>query len=389
MNKTTLAIFFGGRSPEHEVSLTSAREICKAINAERYNLLLILITKQGQWQRVVFDRDKHLFSRVADLSLLPTHNGLCFELHDTQALPKGDLLGADLTLNQVEVVFPIIHGLNGEDGSLQGLLQLFNLPHVGPQTFASASGMDKVASKKLFQSAGLPIVKFCDFWEWEVRCEGENTSDKFASLAAICERELTYPMFVKPSNSGSSVGITKTTTRSELLAAIAHAFNYDEHILVEQGVSHGREIEIAVLGNFPDLIASVCGEIKCRTGFYDYEKKYLNDEAELIVPAVIEPDTYQTIKRCAFKAFELINGSGMARIDFLLDSKGEVFLSEVNTVPGFTPISMYPKMLIASGIAYADLIDKLVVLALQTHRQQRRCLERQGQHQHATTTTAA
>ncbi len=354
-----VAVLFGGRSAEHEISCISARSVIDALDPERNEVVLIGISKQGRW---------HLLSGPPSL---PAESGRMPEVTDGTGSPvelategaSSELVAADGTREAIDVVFPVLHGPMGEDGAVQGMFELAGVPYVGAGVLGSAVGMDKAVQKVLFAAAGLPVVDWTVVREpaWEEDPEGVG-----ARAAA-----LGYPIFVKPATLGSSVGISKAHDPSELDAAMAEAFRYARKVVLERAVDGAREIECAVLGN-DAAVASVCGEIVPRGEFYDYAAKYLDiDGAELKIPADIPSEVSRRIQRMAVTAFETVECWGMARVDFFMDAAGELWLNEINTIPGFTSISMYPKLWAASGLAYADLIDRLLDLAVQRHTTER------------------
>ena len=347
MNKTRIGIVFGGRSGEHEVSIISAKSVVNALNKKKYEVVPLFINKEGKWL-LGFDR-KLLKGRGAKQVYLP--------LDPT----KKELVlveKSEISTKKIDVVFPLLHGTYGEDGAVQGLLELSGLPYVGAGVVASAVGMDKVLMKRIFKSVGLPITKYLAI----LRKQVEN---KLEDVVGEVERKMAYPIFVKPANLGSSVGITKAHNRKELTNGLATAGEYDRNLIIEQGVDKAREIEVAVLGN-DDPKASICGEVIPSKEFYDYEDKYILGKAKLQIPALIPKKLSSKIRKMAIKAFQAIDCSGMARADFLIDPKsGEVYIDEINTIPGFTSISMYPKLWEASGISYKDLIDRLINLAIE------------------------
>ena len=354
-----IGIIFGGRSGEHEVSLLSARGVMNAIDKTRYEVVPIGITKDGRWL-ASGDPWKALNSGAmaetnpALLLAEPSNRGL-MRLQDEE---KEQALTA-VRVTQLDVVFPILHGPYGEDGTVQGLLELAGIAYVGAGVAASAVGMDKVLFKNIMVAHQVPTVPYLVI----LRKRWEREPDE---VLAQVEAELGYNCFVKPANLGSSVGITKAHDRDELRAALDEAARYDRKLLVEEAID-AREIEISVLGN-DEPIASVPGEIVPCNEFYDYSAKYLDGESELLIPAPISEETAGRIAELALKAYRAIDCAGMARVDFLLDREtGEVYLNEVNTLPGFTPISMYPKLWEASGISYPELIDRLIQLALERH----------------------
>ncbi len=357
--KLRVGLIFGGRSGEHEVSLMSARGVMGAMDKDRYDVVPIGITKEGRWL-ASGDPLKALTSGVtsesnhAILLAEPTQRGL-------MRLDQGEKEPAlrAVQVSQLDVVFPILHGPFGEDGTVQGLLELAGIPYVGAGVTASAVGMDKALFKDIMSAHGLPVVPYLVIKRKAWEQEAEET------IARI-EAEIGYDCFVKPANLGSSVGITKAHGRTELVAALDQAARFDRKILVEVAVD-AREIEVSVLGN-DEPIASVPGEIIPSNEFYDYAAKYLDGESELLIPAPIPADTTESVQSLAVEAYLAIDCAGMARADFLLDRQsGQVYVNELNTLPGFTPISMYPKLWEASGISYAELIDRLIELALERH----------------------
>jgi D-alanine-D-alanine ligase len=358
--KIRLGVLFGGRSGEHEVSLTSAASLMKALNPAKYEVVPIGITREGKW----------LVGSAAD-KLLP---GVLE--HGTPVIPSADPSGpALIPVNSqlarppsspagIDVIFPVLHGTFGEDGTVQGLLELAGIPYVGAGVLGSAAGMDKDVMKRLFRDAGLPVVP----WVLIPRREWESVR---ASVLKRIGRALRYPLFVKPANLGSSVGISKVRKPRELAAALDLAAEYDRKILVENGVD-GREIECAVLGNEQPQ-ASVPGEIVPVNDFYDYEAKYVKEGSELIIPAKLTRRQTKLVEEYAIRAFQATDCEGMARVDFLLDQRrGRLWVNEINTIPGFTPISMYPKLWEASGVPYPQLVDRLIELALERQREKSR-----------------
>ena len=351
MKKTRVGIVYGGRSGEHEVSIASAASIFKHLDRTRYEPVPIRIEKDGRW---ILGAPAPTAISAADV--LQQNRSVALEpVEPTSAIDR----------RVVDVVFPVLHGPYGEDGTVQGLLELANVPYVGAGVLGSAVGMDKVVMKKLFAADGLPIVPYVALLrpEW--------TGDR-AGLTARVERELGYPVFVKPANLGSSVGISKARSTQELIAAVALALEFDRKVVIEAGVPNAREIECAVLGN-DDPQASVPGEVVPSGEFYDYEAKYLDDASKILIPAPLTEAQAAEIRQLAIKAFRAVDGAGMSRVDFLMaGDSGTLYLNEVNTIPGFTTISMYPKMWEASGLPYADLLDRLITLAIEryTERQQ-------------------
>jgi len=352
-----VGVIFGGRSVEHDVSLVSARSVLRNLDPGRYEVVAIGITRRGKW--VTSSNAEQLIDRGLDwegaegcvLPADPAAGGLLRH-------PRG---AAAPVAEPLDVVFPVVHGGQGEDGTLQGLLELANLPYVGAGVMASSVGMDKDMMKRIFREAGLPIVASRTL----LRSRWEETREV---LLRELPAELGFPCFVKPANTGSSVGISKARDARQLAEGIALAFRYDRKAVVEAAVD-AREIECSVLGN-DDPIASVPGEIVPCNEFYDYEAKYLDEGSRLIIPADLPPERAEEVRRVAVEAFRAVDGAGMARVDFFLDRKsGRLLLNELNTIPGFTPISMYPKLWEAAGIAYSDLLDRLVLLALERHRE--------------------
>ncbi len=341
MKKIRVGVIFGGRSGEHEVSLRSAESILKAIDRNKYDVVPIGITHEGKW----------LVSKSA-MAMLPAKDQI------QKVLTSGEpvTLPAEPADNGiVDVVFPIMHGTYGEDGTIQGLLELANVAYVGAGVLGSAVGMDKGVMKRLLREAGLPIVDY-----WTVR---KQDLDSFLQAHIS---SLPYPVFVKPANLGSSVGISKVHSAEELPAALEAAAEYDRKIVVEQGVD-AREIELSVLGN-DDPIASVPGEIIPSREFYDYAAKYVDEDSRLLIPAPLTDIQKNDAQRLSISAFRILECSGMARVDLFLEKPtGKFYVNEINTLPGFTTISMYPKLWDASGIPYPELIDRLVTLAIERH----------------------
>jgi D-alanine-D-alanine ligase len=348
--KLRVAILFGGRSAEHEISLISARNIAAAMDQKKYRISAIGIDKQGRWH---YDRGSRLLRDKTATQIEPRGRGT-----STAVLSGGAALQA---LAAVDVAFPVLHGPFGEDGTVQGLLKLANIPFVGAGVLGSAVGMDKDVMKRLLRDAGIPIAKFLVF---------DRATKNQISFSRV-RRELGMPVFVKPANLGSSVGISKAARPSEFVRAVAEAFRYDNKIVVEENIS-GREIECAVLGNEQPR-ASLPGEIITGHNFYSYEAKYVDDKgARLVIPAVLPRPVIRRLQELSLRTFQVLCCSGMARVDFFLRGKSEIFVNEINTIPGFTAISMYPKMWGASGLSYSRLIDRLIELALQQFRAERR-----------------
>ena len=393
MKKLRIGILFGGRSGEHEVSLLSAASVLNAIDKSKFEVVPIGITKDGHWLTAA-DAEKLLTGKAGEPHVTQAH----LRAGDPEATPGATLLAtgeavvvppepqqatgsivpfqtdalhrraADRAIN-VDVIFPVLHGTFGEDGTIQGLLELADLAYVGAGVLGSAAGMDKDIMKALFRAAGLPIVKHVSL----LRSDWESNPKKIQKLV---ESKLKYPVFVKPANLGSSVGISKAHDRKELGPAIEEAAKFDRKIVIEQGVGgskqKAREIECAVLGNDKPE-ASVPGEIVPIKEFYDYAAKYLDEGSDLIIPAKLAKAETKKIQQLAIAAFQAVDCSGLARVDFLMDPKTrKIYLNEINTMPGFTAISMYPKMWAASGLKYPDLIERLIQLGVERHQDKKR-----------------
>jgi D-alanine-D-alanine ligase len=348
-----VGVVYGGRSGEHEVSLRSAAAIIGALDRERYEVVPIAITKEGRW---LSGPDTLRLLEVAqrDLAAAPEHGQAVTIAPDPtrrELIPLGS--GSSLPL---DVVFPVLHGTYGEDGTIQGLLELAGLPYVGAGVLASAVGMDKAAMKSIFRDSGIPVCR------WLVARAGAQSD---ADLAARVGRELGFPCFVKPANLGSSVGITKVRKPADLAAAVSEAASFDPKLVIEESIDC-REFECAVLGNdLPE--ASVIGELVPSHEFYDYADKYVDQGARTIIPAELPKETAEGMRALAVKTFQAIDCSGLARVDFFLDKSGRVLVNEINTMPGFTAISMYPKLWEATGIRFPALLDRLITLALERH----------------------
>jgi D-alanine-D-alanine ligase len=350
MEKRRVGLIFGGRSVEHEVSLASATSILKALDPNHYDVVLIAVAPDGSWHLgppTLPPEDAVTGEPVA----LPAAPG-----DRTLVSPSNRDLGPAADL---DVVFPIIHGCGGEDGTLQGLLELAGVPYVGSGVLGSALQMDKEVAKRLLAAAGVPVVPWVVVRSVEVAHWNESASERVVS-------ELGLPLFVKPSNLGSSVGISRVSETAGLGAALREASRYDTKLLVERGID-AREIEVALLGNDP-IEASVPGEIRTRHAFYDYEAKYADDTTDLIVPAPLSEEQTRRTQELAVVAMQTLEGSGLGRVDFLLDREtGELYVNEVNSLPGFTEASMYPRLWEASGVPYPALLDRLIELGLERH----------------------
>lgn len=381
MKRLRIGVVYGGRSSEHEVSLASAASIFATLDRERYEPVPIRIERNGRWaladrpptvesaadaieshraekaRTLRAFREVHLVARPGDETLLTLERGL-----DEPGADIGQTVVNSLSL---DVIFPIVHGPFGEDGTLQGLLELANVPYVGAGVLAAAVGMDKAVMKVLFAAAGLPIVRHEVVLRRDWRANREAIGDRLVT-------QLGYPLFVKPANLGSSVGISRVNQPSELPAAMDLAAEFDRKLVIEEGISPCREIECAVLGN-EDPEASVPGEILPAGNFYDYEAKYLDDRSRTDIPAQLTAEQRTEIQRLALAAFRAIDGAGMARVDFLIDTDADrIVVNEINTHPGFTTISMFAKMWEATGVSYAALLDRLVDLALERHAEKQR-----------------
>jgi D-alanine-D-alanine ligase len=386
MKKLRVGILFGGRSGEHEVSLLSAASVLHAIDKSKYEVVPIGITKEGRWLTA-----EHAENLLAGKLTQEPRNLRAGDPHTTPAaavLTRGEAAivppepvqrqsglvpfqsdagplrrSSDRAID-VDVIFPVLHGTFGEDGTIQGLLELADIAYVGAGVLGSAAGMDKDIMKALFRAAGIPIVKHVTI----LRSAWQKNSSRVAKLV---EQKLKYPVFVKPANLGSSVGISKAHDRKELAPAIREAAKFDRKIVVEQGVggnkNKAREIECSVLGN-DEPMASIPGEIVPIKEFYDYDAKYLDEGSQLIIPAKLTKSQNKAVQELAVRAFKAVDCTGLARVDFLMDPKtGKIFLNEINTMPGFTSISMYPKLWAASGLQYPQLIDRLIQLGIERH----------------------
>lgn len=361
-DKLIVAVLFGGRSGEHEVSLMSARSVLSVLDPEKYTVVQIGITHTGAWvtgENVIGAFKKGEYDHFTEISLLPdpTRPGLL--LHER---------GEEETHIKVDVFLPILHGTFGEDGTLQGLFELADVAYVGANVVSSAVGMDKGVFKAVMQANGIPVVPGV------LTTRREITADINAVIAKV-EALGDYPFFTKPANLGSSVGISKCRSRSDLLEGLMDAARYDRRILVETAVHAPREIEISVLGN-EQIDVSVPGEILPNADFYSYNAKYFSEDSKLVIPAELTAEQTTLITKYARAAYKAIDGCGMSRVDFLIDTQtGGIFLNEVNTIPGFTSISMYPKLWQASGLPYPRLIDRLIELAID-RKSERDALER-------------
>ncbi|MBY0121179.1 D-alanine--D-alanine ligase [Bacillus sp. S/N-304-OC-R1] len=350
--KTKVGLLYGGKSAEHEVSMQTAMAVIKALDLEKFEIYPIYISKDGEW-----NKGPQLTGPVSSVKELAYSN---HEALPPTALAPALFKATEAEKSSFDVIFPLLHGPNGEDGTVQGLLELLNLPYVGNGVLSSSAGMDKVIMKNIFAQAGLPQVKYV----WFIRSEWEKSNDDAYDKV---EKELGYPCFVKPANLGSSVGISKCTNRAELERAFIEAFQFDRKIIIEEGVS-AREIEAGVLGN-DNPECSVAGEIVPKKEFYDYKAKYEDGNTALIIPAEITESEYNELKEMAIRAFKALDCSGLVRADFFLTREGKWFINEVNTMPGFTPFSMFPLLWKHSGVEYPQLIERLVNLAIERYEE--------------------
>ena len=355
MSKMNVCILFGGVSPEHEISLRSAESVLNNINKDKYQVFPVGITKTGDW--ILFSGE--------DYSLLP--RGLWQEHPGNRQVAISPIRGQGLLIfegeslrrERIDVVFPVLHGENGEDGSIQGLLQLAGIPYVGCHVAASAVAMDKTLTKLVADQAGIRQAAWQLIWDHELEHHTQRAIE-------ILESRFAYPMFVKPAGTGSSVGVSKAADRDALDKALLAAAKYDKKILVEEFI-HGREIEVAVMGN-DNPVASICGEIDSGADFYDYDAKYVTDTSRPYIPARIPEDVQEIVREAAIKVYTAIGCQGLSRVDFFATYEdNRVVFNEINTIPGFTSISMYPKLFGASGIPYRQLIDLLLQLAQEAY----------------------
>ena len=354
--KLTVAVLFGGRSGEHEVSLMSARSVLSVLDRSRYNVVEIGITHQGTW----LTGDNVLEALESGKT-----DGLSPVVVSPDPVKKGVYVlegsGASVKftkLSEVDVFFPVLHGSFGEDGTLQGLFELADVAYVGAGVLGSSVAMDKGLFKEVMRSNGIPTPESIIVLRSEIKNSLGTVIEKAEKVGA-------YPLFVKPANLGSSVGVTKCRTRSDLAEGLMDAAQYDRRVLIERGIPNAREIEVSVLGN-DQPTASVPGEIIPGADFYSYDAKYVLENSELVIPASLSADQVRTFRELAVRAYEAVDAAGMARVDFLMEKEsGKIYLNEINTIPGFTKISMYPKLWEASGLPYASLVDRLIDLALE------------------------
>ncbi|MFA9406036.1 MAG: D-alanine--D-alanine ligase family protein [Anaerolineales bacterium] len=365
MDKLKLAVLFGGRSGEHEVSLMSARSVVSALDPSKYEIVEIGITKDGRWfggEEVLASFERGDIQDLSCFTMLGEPEQGSLYLRHEDRMEKN---------HEIDAVFPVLHGSYGEDGTVQGLLELADIPYVGAGVLASAVAMDKALFKDVMRAQGIPVVDWVVFPSTVLDEDADAALDRAESIGG-------YPLFTKPANLGSSVGISRCNHRSDLIEGLHEAAMYDRRVIVEKGLD-AREIEVSVLGN-EDPAASVAGEIVPSDEFYTYDAKYVDDDSELIIPAPIDDATSDKARKLAVDSYKAIDGAGMARVDFLLDrASGELFMNEINTIPGFTSISMYPKLWEATGLEYGDLLDKLIELAFQRQDQKDKLVRTYGE----------
>ncbi len=351
MNKLSVCVLFGGVSPEHEVSLRSAGSVLSHMDPEKYNIFPVGITKEGDW--VLYGGDDYAALAAGSWLECPANRRAAVSPVRGQGLLSFE--GDCVVRERIDVVFPVLHGENGEDGSIQGLMQLAGLPCVGSGVSASAAAMDKTLTKLVADREKIAQAA------WRSVTREELARAEEAALDAV-ERRFSYPVFCKPAGTGSSFGVSKAKDRSSLRAALHEAARYDWKILVEESIE-GQEVEVAVLGNETPA-ASICGEIDAGTEFYDYDAKYRSNCAKLYIPARISEGSAERVRETAVRIYQALGCRGLARVDFFVQEDGTVVFNEINTIPGFTSISMYPKLFEASGIPYGELIDQLISLAM-------------------------
>ncbi|MCY3827143.1 MAG: D-alanine--D-alanine ligase [Candidatus Dadabacteria bacterium] len=360
MSRKTIAVLFGGVSVEHEVSLVSSKFIISNLDPSKFSLLPLLISKDGRWQRAVLEnwQEGHPPAVVPDSEIVPM-------LYGSPPGRFAEIVNGEIKeIFSVDAVFPVLHGTFGEDGSVQGLIDLMGVPCVGVDLLGSSLCIDKIVSKAILRDNGIPVVPFFGFsgTDWQ--------SNKEAVLRRI-EDEIGFPCFVKSSNLGSSVGVSRVDSPEAIAEAVEASFDFSERVIVERAVKNLREIEVSVIGN-QDPQASVPGELVVEGGFYDYQKKYHDESTQFRIPCDLDPETQERIRTLALASYAALCCTGMARVDFLVDADtDQVFVSEINTIPGFTPISMYPKLWEASGLCVGEMLEMLVELAEQRHRMRR------------------
>jgi D-alanine-D-alanine ligase len=355
MSKIRVGIIFGGRSAEHEVSLQSAKNVIAAINRDKYEIVLIGMDKEGRWY--LKDETKYLLNETNPKLIALNNTGNELALVPGESGRQLINMTSETGIGRLDVVFPVLHGTYGEDGTIQGMLKLADIPFVGAGVLGSAIGMDKDVAKRLLRDAGIRVADF-------ITLRKETDAD-----FKTAKEKLGLPLFIKPANMGSSVGISKATCEEEFLEGVKKAFEYDMKVLVEECIE-GREIECSVLGN-DDPIVSIPGEIIPRYEFYSYEAKYIDENGAILeIPAKLSEDEVARFRAAAKKVFETLSCEGMARVDFFLKANGEIIVNEINTIPGFTRISMYPKLWESSGISYGELVERLISLALERFERQ-------------------
>ena len=353
MKKIKIGVIFGGISSEHEVSKVSGTSVISNLNKEKYDILPIYIDEKGNWN--TYEKN------INEIKVLEINTDIKNDIK-----PIANIEGL---LKTLDVVFPVLHGIGGEDGSIQGMFELFNIPYVGCGILASSVGMDKVYTKIIFEKAGIKQAKYEYIRKFNEKFiyVDKNFNEEILELDDIIkkvENNLKFPMFIKPSNSGSSVGINKANNIEQLRDAIKYASKFDKKIIIEEGIV-GKEVECAVFGN-EEVTSSCIGEIKPAEDFYTFDAKYKNQESKVLIPANISEEISEQIRKLAIKAFKAIDGKGLSRVDFFVnEEKNEIFINEINTLPGFTTISMYPKLFEQVGLKYSDLLDKLINLALE------------------------
>ncbi|MBV7391322.1 MULTISPECIES: D-alanine--D-alanine ligase [Enterococcus] len=347
-----IVLLYGGKSPEHDVAILSAFSVISAIYFDYYQVQLVYISREGQWIKGPLLTEAPTTDQTLRLSWDPSGNetiGFSGKL-----IAPGDIKEEDA------IVFPVLHGPNGEDGTIQGFLETIDMPYVGAGVMTSANAMDKIMTKYILQAAGIPQVPFVPVLKNQWKENPKQVFDK-------CEGTLLYPMFIKPANMGSSVGITKAENREDLQNALEEAYRFDSRALVEQGID-AREIEIAILGN-DDVRTTAPGEIVKEVAFYDYNAKYIDNKIEMVIPADVPAEVVESTQKYGKLAYTMLGGSGLSRCDFFLTNKNELFLNELNTMPGFTEFSMYPSLWENMGLKYGDLVEELIQLGLKRYRQ--------------------
>ncbi len=358
MSKLKIGVIFGGRSVEHEISLLSAKSIVAHMDPDKYEVFPVLIEKNGTWRRASvgnwLEGKQPAFSESSTLTpSLNPEKPVFYEIENNRILSE----------HEINVMFPVLHGTYGEDGTVQGVLELMNVPSVGASVLGSSVGMDKIIMKSVLKEAGLPVVDYIGFYSHDWKSNRHLLEDRILS-------EIGVPCFIKSADLGSSIGIRKVTSENDIEGAVDFSCRFSNRVLVEKAVLKPREIEISVLGN-EEPITSVPGEIVSHREFYDYEAKYLEKTTELIAPAELDGLSASVLRNLAVKTYKVLDCSGMGRVDFLIEGEtGDMFVSEINTIPGFTEVSMYPKLWEVSGITYSELISKLIDLAIERRKMQ-------------------